>query len=148
MFYWLQSIGLKEKVLVVTKFDSPKKFKNTPDLIDQSKDKKGTSSHKENPYSRPVSTKAVLCFLTKFLNLRCSLPTKVITVFLILELLYIDTNGVSNASRGHIRSRIYSLTTLNKNTNIHFWVAKSTAKLWTLCKCSRVSCGSFDPIRN
>lgn len=34
-------MGLEEKVLVVTKLDSPKMFKNTPDLINQSKDKRG-----------------------------------------------------------------------------------------------------------
>lgn len=54
------------------------------------------------------------CFLTKFLNLRCSLPMKLIPVFLILELLYIDTNGASKASKGSLRSRLCSSAALNK----------------------------------
>lgn len=37
-------MGLEEKVLEVTKLDPPKKFKNTPNLIDQSKDEKGMGS--------------------------------------------------------------------------------------------------------
>lgn len=97
-------MGLEDKVLEVTKLNPPKKFKNTPNLIDQSKDEKGMGSradqcrhaakkipHKEDSYSRPVCTKAALCFLNKFLNLACSQPMKVIPVFLIQELLYIDT---------------------------------------------------------
>lgn len=51
---------------------------------------------------------------------------KVITVFLILEPLYIDTNGVSKASRGPLKRRICSLAALNKNTNFHCQVGKSS----------------------
>lgn len=51
---------------------------------------------------------------------------KVITVFLILEQLHIHTNVVSKASRDHLRSRICSLAALNKNTNFHCQVAKSS----------------------
>lgn len=81
-------------VLVVKKLDSSKKFKKLR-LVNQSKDKKGMGNkedqcshaareipHKECLYCRPVCTKAVLSFLTKFFNCMCSPPTKVITVFL------------------------------------------------------------------